>query len=42
MCDANVPHARSNTMFTYPPIQDSEIASLDFCRNEYARAESMG
>jgi hypothetical protein len=27
--------------FVYPATHDSEIASLDFCRNEYALAESM-
>src|SRR4051812_33301085 len=41
MCETNAPQVRNRTTLAYPPIHDSEIASFDFCRNEYARAESM-
>jgi len=40
-CEMNVPINRNDTTLVYPPIQDREIASRDFCRNEYARADSM-
>jgi hypothetical protein len=41
ICDTSVPIDRNAITFVYPPIHDSEIASRDFCRNEYARAESI-
>src|SRR5689334_17302614 len=40
-CDTIEWHAISAITFVNPPIQLSEIASRDFCRNEYAWADNM-